>query len=134
MQEDRLRKIANPFAGCVALLGIIVARAALAAAGFEHANVLYALVPWPVAVLAHSGGMLLVAGASIVTVFADTIAMSFATGGDLAPSSIATVGPIEKLLMMCSCGAVVYLISKRFSCAFTQASQKAENYLKNCEN
>jgi two-component system cell cycle response regulator len=87
-------------------------------------------VPWPVGMLAHSGGMLLVAGASIVTVFADTIAMSFATGGDLAPSSIATVGPIEKLLMMCSCGAVVYFISKRFSCAFTQASQKAENYLK----
>ena len=130
MQEDRLKKVANPFTGCVALLGIIVARAALAAWGFEYANLLYALIPWPVAILAHSGGMLLVAGASIVTVFADTIAMSFATGGDLALSSTATVGPVEKLLMMCSCGAVVYLISRRFSCAFTQASQKAEGYLK----
>ena len=130
LRNGKLKKLANPFSASVALLGIIACRALLARAGFAHANVLYALIPAPVAILAHTGGMLLVVGAAVVTVLADTFATSFATGESLVSCASVTIGPLEKLLLICSGGAAVRLISAHFSSAFTRASRRAEGYLK----
>jgi|GEM_PF-4568625 len=129
-QNSILKKLINPFTGSIGLLGIIVVRAALSAAGIEYANVLYALIPGPIAILAHSGGMLLVVAASVATVLADIFAASLGAGGEAAAGAHVTIGALEKFVMMCTCGAVVYYMSSRLSQAVRKASRQAKDYRK----
>jgi len=138
MKPTANKWFANPFWLSVWLLGLIAVRACMAASGFEYANLLYAVIPVFIVMLAHTGGMLLVVGASCVAVLADSFATALALNQSLAlvlslnPSGSAgtVVGPVEKFMLLVSIGAAVSIISSRWSSAFSKESRRAEDYLK----
>jgi len=130
MRMGQLKRLVNPFWMSVLLLATLVGRACLVAGGFPHANALYALIAVFIVLLAHTGGILVVTGASIVAVLTDSVGTSLALGQSLSLSTPTMVGPIEKFLLLMAVGSAVSIISKGLWSACSEESRRAESYLK----
>ena len=129
MTLNKLRKLVNPFWASVMLLVIIAAKAALVAAGFAHASLLYALIPLPVAILAYTGGMLLIVAASAATVLSEMLIVSALSSDDTA-AALSAFGPLEQFLTILACGTAIWMVCIHFRNACREQSGLAEDYLR----